>query len=156
MVIHIVNLLIAIILTIVPYILKVKCNLIDIPPTWPSQARLPPAAMQTITAIVYFLLGTSFYFTLNFKPKTKLVWLAIAMTLLAYALDYAQSIIAGCQGNYVTGIQINIFFFIALLTQFLIVFQVDATSGLLIAPALGWYMYTLILNMLYLNSTTTL
>ena len=99
-------------------------------------------------------MATSMYLlatTKNGKLGQNWIKFALVITLLGYILNYLYVYTSGCQKNWTNGLYIFIAYLIVIPLQIFTTYYCNPTAGILLTPLLGWAMYAIIMNAIYVD-----
>lgn len=133
----------------IPFLLSRKCN---IRINWNSKVKPPNIVFGIVWPILYILMTLSLYYLLTSDKKNYIYWIALISTVLGFILNYLYIIKTGCNNDWTTALYILVAYVMVLIVQLLSCYTINPLSGILIAPLLGWTIFALILNSLYLDS----
>jgi benzodiazapine receptor len=132
----------------IPFLLSRKCN---IKLNWNSKVKPPNIVFGIVWPILYILMTISLYYILTSNKKNYIYWIALISTTLGFILNYLYVIKTGCNNDWTTALYILVAYVMILIVQLLSCYMINPIAGILIAPLLGWTIFALILNSLYLD-----
>ena len=135
-----------------PFMLSRSCSIrLD----WNSQVKPPNKVFGIVWPILYVLMTVSLYLILTSNKTSPLYYIALVSTIFGLLLNYLYIIKTGCHNDWVSAMYVLIAYIMVLLIQIMSCYSVNKISGLLLAPLLGWCIFALILNSLYVDRLKT-
>lgn len=136
-------------LTIIfPFTLSRSCK---IKLEWDSRVKPSNNVFGIVWPFLYLLMTVSLYLILTSTKTCSLYYVALISTIFGLILNYLYIIKTGCHNDWVSGLYVLILYLMVLLIQLLSCYNVNKIAGLLLAPLVGWCIFALILNSLYVN-----
>ena len=137
---------------VIPMYMSMTCPMNTI--VFNSKIKPPSWVFMVVWTVLYIFMATSMYLlatTKNGKLGQNWIKFALVITLLGYILNYLYVYTSGCQKNWTNGLYIFIAYLIVIPLQIFTTYYCNPTAGILLTPLLGWAMYAIIMNAIYVD-----
>lgn len=139
---------------IIPMYMSMTCPMNTISATFNSKIKPPNWVFSVVWTILYIFMAISMYLlatTIRTKQNHNWVKFGLLVTMIGYILNYLYVYTSGCQKDWTGGLYIFIAYLIILPLQILLTYHCNSLAGLLLTPLLGWAMYAIIMNAIYVD-----
>lgn len=118
---------------------------------WTSKVKPPGWVFGIVWTILYILMACSLYMLITYGRDDPWFKFTMIITIISYLLNYMYSYMAGCQKDWLAALYIFIAYIVIIPVQILCTYTIVPISGVLLSPLLGWGIYAIIMNTLYID-----